>query len=357
MSRTVFWLVGGGVVVIALALAVAWRGKLTEQAVIDLIAKPAAVAPPAPHAAPAAPEQAVAPAASKPPAPPEGAAAPTFDVARVGPDGRAVVAGRATPGAKVILLDGGKEIATGVADARGEWVIIAQEPALAPGPHELRIIQHIEGRAPVTSDQVVVVVVPQQPQSPSSPSAGAPGSKGPKDETLVMVVPPQGPAKLLQAPSAAGVAKSGDLTVSTMDYDDQGSATISGKAVPGTAVRAYVDDKPVAEGVAGPDGHWKLTPANPIDQGKHTLRVDRLAKDGKPVARLELPFERVSVPPTAGSDGRRLYVVRGDNLWNISRAHYGAGWHHIKIFNANKEQIRDPDLIYPGQVFILPKVE
>ena len=48
-------------------------------------------------------------------------------------------------------------------------------------------------------------------------------------------------------------------------------------------------------------------------------------------------------------------VVRGDNLWNIARAHYGHGMHHTMIYGANKEQIRDPDLIYPGQVLSLPK--
>lgn len=277
---------------------------------------------------------------------------PSFDVARIGPDGRAVVAGRAAPGAKVVLLDGGKEIASGVADARGEWVIIIQDPSLTPGQHELRVIQHIEGRAPVTSDQVVVAVVPPPP------SSAALGTSPPaKEETLVMISPPSGPATLVQPPSAAGVPRSGDLVISTVDYDDRGHATISGQAAPGTTVRAYVDDKIVAEGIAGADGRWRLAPAKPIEQGKHTLRIDRIAPDGKPVARLELPFERVAVPPAAAGDRKRLYVVRGDNLWNIARAHYGEGWHHTKIFNANKEQIRDPDLIYPGQVFSLPKVE
>ena len=98
-----------------------------------------------------------------------------------------------------------------------------------------------------------------------------------------------------------------------------------------------------------------MTPPDPIGPGKHKLRLDRLAKDGKPVARLELPFERVVVPPGAG-DGRRLFVVRGDNLWNIARAHYGDGFRYTVIYGANKDQIRDPDLIYPGQVFSLPKV-
>jgi hypothetical protein len=345
MSRTVFWLVGGGAVVIAVALAVAWRGKLTERAVIDLVTKPAAVAPPV--QAPAPPTSAERPPVPSPAAP-EAVIMPSFDVARIGPDGRAVVAGRAAPGAKVVLLDGGKEIASGVADARGEWVIIIQDPSLTPGQHELRAIQHIEGRAPVTSDQVVVAVVPQPPSS-AAPAA--------KEETLVMISPPSGPATLVQPPSAAGVPRSGDLVISTVDYDDRGHATISGQAAPGTTVRAYVDDKIVSEGIAGADGRWRLTPANPIEQGKHTLRIDRIAPDGKPVARLELPFERVAVPPAAAGDRKRLYVVRGDNLWNIARAHYGEGWHHTKIFNANKEQIRDPDLIYPGQVFSLPKVD
>jgi nucleoid-associated protein YgaU len=143
--------------------------------------------------------------------------------------------------------------------------------------------------------------------------------------------------------------------VSTIDYDERGQVTITGQAAPGTVVRAYVDDKLLAEAAAGIDGSWKLAPADLVTPGKHQLRVDRIATDGKPVARLELPFDRVVVAPGSG-DGRRLIVVRGDNLWNIARAHYGAGYHHTVIFSANKDQIRNPHLIYPGQVFTLPKV-
>ena len=69
-----------------------------------------------------------------------------------------------------------------------------------------------------------------------------------------------------------------------------------------------------------------------------------------------MPFERVPTPVTGSGDNRRLHVVRGDNLWNIARAHYGEGWHYTVIFGANKDQIRDPHRIYPGQVFSLPKV-
>ena len=82
---------------------------------------------------------------SRPPSPPSSAAPPpgptplavpmpTFDVARIGPDGRAVIAGRAQAGAKVVLLDGGKEIAQTRADQNGEWMVMAQEPPLERGP-------------------------------------------------------------------------------------------------------------------------------------------------------------------------------------------------------------------------------
>lgn len=350
MSRTVFGLVAMGAVVIAIALGIAWRGKLSEQAAIDqpvkpVIGGPAAVpaattAATAATAAPAGPPTAQAPASAVP--------LPSFDVARIGTDGRAVIAGRAAPNARIVLLDGGKEIAKGTSDSRGEWVIILQEPPLAVGQHELRVVQHIEGRAPLTSEQAVVAVVPEPP------AANAPAV--PRAETLVMISPPAGAATLVQPPSAAGLPKSADLSVSTLDYDDGGHVTVSGLAAPGTVVRAYVNDRMVAEGRAASDGRWRLKPADPIGEGKHLLRLDRIATDGKPVARLELPFDRVVVAPVSSSDGRRLHIVKGDNLWNIAQAHYGAGWRHTIIFAANKDQVKNPHLIYPGQILSLPNV-
>lgn len=47
-------------------------------------------------------------------------------------------------------------------------------------------------------------------------------------------------------------------------------------------------------------------------------------------------------------------VSRGDSLWRISRRVYGRGLRYTVIYDANQEQIRNPDLIYPGQIFVLP---
>jgi LysM domain len=338
MPRTVLWLIAAGAVFTAAVLCEAWRG---EPAILGPEAKAAASSPAAAPSPPvdAATSQTAAPPSVRPPT----VVMPSFDIALIGPDGRGVIAGRAQPEAKIILLDGDKELAQDQADANGEWIIIAQDPPLSAGKHELRVIQHVDGRAPVTSDQVVVAIVPDQKQS------------GPEEKTLIWISPSAGAAKLMQPPSAAGVPKSGDLVMSTLDYDEGGHITVTGKASPGAVVRAYINDTMVAEGQAAADGSWRLVLAKPVEPGKYRLRLDRLAKDGKPVARLELPFERIPVPPATGNS-ERLVVVRGDSLWNIARAHYGTGFQHTLIYGANKEQIRDPDLIYPGQVFSLPKV-
>src|ERR1700731_2684956 len=47
-------------------------------------------------------------------------------------------------------------------------------------------------------------------------------------------------------------------------------------------------------------------------------------------------------------------VSRGDSLWRISRVNYGAGLRYAVVYKANRDQIRNPDRIYPGQILVLP---
>ena len=54
--------------------------------------------------------------------------------------------------------------------------------------------------------------------------------------------------------------------------------------------------------------------------------------------------------------GRIAIIQPGDHLWKIARQRYGSGFEFTLIYEANKDQIRDPNLIYPGQVFTLPNV-
>jgi len=159
---------------------------------------------------------------------------------------------------------------------------------------------------------------------------------------------PGGASQVLQSPP---LARAGDLVLGTVDYDELGHMTISGQANPGETVRIYLNNRPVGSAVAGADGKWTLSPGQPTPHGPQRLRIDRLTAGGPGVAhRLEVPFERVKAKP-----GEPVTVVRGDNLWNIARGTLGGGERYTAIYQANRNQIRDPNLIYPGQVFVIPK--
>ncbi|GGA49191.1 LysM peptidoglycan-binding domain-containing protein [Pelagibacterium lentulum] len=73
--------------------------------------------------------------------------------------------------------------------------------------------------------------------------------------------------------------------------------------------------------------------------------------------------QEAEVPTMVGvTDGERtmsgrVIIRRGDNLWTIARRVYGEGIRYTQIYDANVAQIRDPNLIYPGQVFDLPETD
>jgi nucleoid-associated protein YgaU len=83
------------------------------------------------------------------------------------------------------------------------------------------------------------------------------------------------------------------------------------------------------------------------------LRIDEVDAHGKVVARVESPFSRAE--PLNVTAGDQVVVIQpGNNLWLIATRVYGSGFRYTVIYRANKSQISDPDLIYPGQVFKLP---
>ena len=168
-----------------------------------------------------------------------------------------------------------------------------------------------------------------------------------------------GPVAVLQTPTPIIVdeAKSdgANLTVDAVDYDDKGNLRIIGKAVPDAQVNLYLDNKFIGRGLANKDGVWRQSPSKPVADGNYLLRADQVAKDGKVKARVEVHFSR-SVPLKDVKPGSQVVVLPGNSLWRIARHTYGSGIRYTVIYNANKKQIRNADLIFPGQVFTLPPI-
>ncbi len=376
---------------------------------------------------------------------------PSFDTVRISPDGNGVFAGRAEPGAEVTLRSGSEEIGSVTADRRGEWVLLPDKP-IAPGDHELSLVETLPDGTQVESEQVLVLSVPDpeaggeerstlavlvprdgdgsskvlqmaEPQQPE-PDADAPfdearlaepetgaaaadssepgaaatdeagtevaaadaagtGDPGAAAESAAATdaVPESAAASTDaatagEAPATGAVAEGEEpasdelaegeglaseddesLVVGTVDYDDKGDMTFSGKADPDAKLNVYVDDQHVGTTESDKEGDWEVEAETEteIEPGTHTLRIDQVDEAGIVLARIETPLIRAR--PELLTFGDAIVVVQpGNSLWRIARRTLGGGVHFTEIYEANRSQIRDPALIYPGQIFTLPKV-
>ncbi len=311
--------------------------------------------------------------------------APSFDIVRITPQGDTVMAGRAKPSVKVEIYDGANKIGKVVANKRGEWVFVPTSP-LAPGNRRLSLKMIDPDGSAVASESDVVLVVPEkgkdiagksvdQPSQPlamkvpAKPGSGveilqkhkpdAPNITGKSvdqpSQPLAMKVPakPGSGVEILQKPRPD--APDITLTIDAIDYDDSGKLNIIGKAPPAANINLYLNNIFFGHGKSNHRGLWRQTPERKVNPGIYTVRADLIGNDGEVKNRIEVVFAR-SVPLTGIKPGTLVVVESGNSLWRIARRTYGRGFRYTVIYAANKDQIKDPNLIWPGQVFSLPSV-
>jgi nucleoid-associated protein YgaU len=372
--------------------------------------------PAEPAAKPADAAQTAAPATSAPAASADGAApaatqpaeavqtkpgVPTFDVLRVDPTGTIVIAGKAANDAKVDLLARADIIGTTKASPSGEFVIVLDDP-LKPGDYQLVLRSTAPDGSAMTSQETAIVSIPETKSGQVLAlveQSGLPSR---------MITKPESPAAPASSQPATAAAPTGDKPVKqpaakarivVEAVEIEGSKLfIAGVADAGYTVKVYANDNLIGSTKTEADGHFLVQTMRDLPVGDYIIRADMVEKDGVTVvARAAVPFkreagERVSavapaVPapaaeapaatpqasaeavPVAGTeqapgsdttqplknvDGS-VIIRRGDNLWTISRRTYGEGTRYTTIYLANKEQIQNPDRIFPGQVFALPE--
>jgi nucleoid-associated protein YgaU len=101
-----------------------------------------------------------------------------------------------------------------------------------------------------------------------------------------------------------------------------------------------------------------MSPQNPKDPNDLSLRPSKSARTGSGTPDFSNVQGRVDTVPGGGGAGEQSYTVqKGDTLSAIAHRHYGKAsrWH--AIFEANRDQLDNPDLIQPGQVLKLPAID
>ncbi len=317
----------------------------------------------------AAPDMQIAMAA------PRDALAPRFDLVRVTDLGDVLIAGQAPAMSAVAVLIDEAQVAQTVSSAAGEFVLIF-EIDQSPVPRVLELEVRLASGARVRSVDTLmltprsdalseapdaprsmgrpVAVEPLFPDAPAPQPATEPGPL-PTRAPLAMLVRADGSVQAL-GEAARLPQDGGQVSIDALSYDADGAVSVTGRAAQGaTDIQIYIDNQPILRARAGQDGAWQAQ-LEGIDRGVYQLRVDEIDADARVTSRAEIPFERVTPEIAREATGPQALVVQpGNTLWGISEDRFGDGRRYMRIFDANRDQIRNPDLIYPGQVFTLPE--
>jgi nucleoid-associated protein YgaU len=325
----------------------------------------------------------------------------TIDLARVKPDGAAVFAGTAAPNAKIRIFEGDILLGETVANANGEWVIVL-EKSLAAGQHlisvamersdgttemadrslAVEIYQDTETKPlvallPETETEVPVLIQSPDDVDTAKPAAAtseaivADAAKPAAAASEAIVADDAKPAaaampEITRAAPAKPQAKSpivasqiatsqiAALAPSAIVWRDASSVLISGTSRGGIRVTVNDAKGQFGEALVLADGAWQVAGSLDMDIALNQLRFALFDDVNQIIARYDLPVKARDL--AKGQDGSPLVVVnKGDMLWRIAYQQMGKGVRYVDIVRRNKQDIINPDLIYPKQIFAVPQ--
>jgi nucleoid-associated protein YgaU len=285
------------------------------------------------------------------------------------------------------------------------------------GPDGAAVVSpEIVALAPIAGPEPEAEAPEEQAASASEDASGAAPEPEPGAEAApsALLVTDEG-AVVLQDPVPPDPALAAEVQIDTISYLPSGEVQLAGRGTAGAALRLYLDNADVAAAAVDGDGRWQVTLGDTAP-GIYTLRVDQLDATGKVTSRFETPFKRETVealalaaePPAVPEPAPEAAVTEpsapveaaeatpdpvteaaaepvaeaapdpetaaepvalaeaapppvtitvqpGFTLWGIAQESLGDGVLYVQVFEANRDRIKDPDLIYPGQVFSLPE--
>lgn len=289
-----------------------------------------------------------------------------FDALRATADGSVMLAGRVAPGARLQVLLNGQQVAKGQADESGNFATLFDvEPAARPRALSLKVT----GADGVPREGAQSLILHPTVEAEPGDDGAAPGP---------VVADASGARDLVPEPNRpdSNGPDSDSMVIDTIRFGSGEAARAEGRGAPERdTLMAYLDNRLVARTRTETDGRWHLDLPE-LTGGAHRLRIDAADPQGRIVARAEARFdqpdqilvadatmpaqkaaEQVARTGGTGDAVKVVQIVKGNTLWAIARQVYGHGILYVRVFNANRDQIRDPDLIYPGQVFTIPAAQ
>lgn len=274
-----------------------------------------------------------------------------LEVIRVRPDGSLVIAGKGLPNSKIEIISGSTVIATTQSDNIGEFVAVPDKQ-LKSGEYLLAFRQTTKANKISIANEAVAINV----------------TGGLNDIPIVAIIDSEGKlgARVIQAPgliekeTKSKFDKDNDISIKILPtisilaitYDIKvGQLILSGIASGGAQVNAGFSGKETSS-TKILNNSWSLTIPGKLISGKQKVFAVIIGKDGKILSKNSI---NITGSIIKDANGKTFVVVqKGDALWNIAYNRLGLGIRYTDIVELNKEKIKNPNLIYPKQLFILP---
>jgi hypothetical protein len=252
---------------------------------------------------------------------------PEFDIVRIEKDGGIVIAGRWLANNTISVMVNGRIIATQETNPYGEFVYAPQHKWDA-GNYTIVLVG---GEPEVKSSEKVFVYISEN---------------GPENSVSLLMT--KDGSTLLQMPT---VLNDNDLTVSKIDYLSSGRIVVTGDGMPRLRVSLSLNDEYIGFARVSDHKHFGLgADVGELKTGQeYSLTIRMHDGDGRTVSSVTQKF---TMPEMTGDDDTYYTVRRGDCLWIIARNFMRRGILFSII--ADRNNIKNPDLIYPNQLLQVP---
>ena len=277
------------------------------------------------------------------------------DIVRVDESGIAVIAGTAEPSTTIEAKIGNQTVGTTEVNKDGGFVI-SGEISSSTEPQELKVITKADEVVKQDEEDTIIdnrdwvyetksfVILPGLINEKNSQNV-----QNEKLDDIIIVEVKKQDLVIKEETKNITVEK---LTLDRIKYSENGTAILFGRARNEMNVLVYLDNNFQTKTTPGLDGGWKVD-LGIVEPGIYKLRIDETTNNGDVIFRIETPFKQEAKDLLDKMFTKAITVQPGNSLWRIARRIYGRGIMYIDIYKKNDHLIKDPNLIYPGQVFSL----
>ena len=258
----------------------------------------------------------------------------TFDIVRISKTGDIVIAGKSEPNQTIELLDGEEIIAEVFSDENGEWIWVS-ELAINSGIKKFKLQYKNNLNKSSISDQTVIILVDNE--SNSVPKVARVFSSDVENIDMLNL------EKLNDA-----------ITLDVLSYSPPGLIILSGRTISNTEIEILKSAEVLGKTKSNEDGVWKFI-INKNDYANEEISI-KTTISGET---LIITYDQAEIQKRFKNTNFEFYddriiVQKGNSLWRIARKTLGGGIFYTEIYKNNLAKIKNPNIIYPGQVFNIP---